>query len=198
MNFYEAVEKRRSVYVLNKEVSVSNDRIKEIVEHAVKHVPSAFNSQTTRVVVLFNKEHDKLWDMTTEVLKAVMGEEADFSGTQQKMDMFKGAYGTVLFFEDQAVVSGLQEAFAAYAENFPIWSEQTAGMHQFAVWTGLAAEGLGASLQHYNPLIDERVASEWNIPASWKLRAQMPFGGIVQPAGDKEFKPLEDRVKFLG
>ena len=197
MNFFEAVETRRSVYALNKEVKVSDDRIKEIVEHAVKHVPSAFNSQTTRVVVLFKGEHEKLWDMTTEVLKAVMG-DADFSGTQQKMDMFKGAYGTVLFFEDQAVVGGLQEAFPAYADNFPIWSEQAAGMHQFAVWTGLATEGIGASLQHYNPLVDERIANEWNVPESWKLRAQMPFGGIAQPAGDKEFKPLDERIKFFG
>lgn len=197
MNFFEAVETRRSVYALNKEVKVSDDRIKEIVEHAVKHVPSAFNSQSTRVVVLLKGEHDKLWNMTTEVLKAVMG-DADFTGTQQKMDMFKGAYGTVLFFEDQAVVGGLQEAFPAYADNFPIWSEQTAGMHQFAVWTGLASEGIGASLQHYNPLVDERIANEWNVPESWKLRAQMPFGGIAQPAGDKEFKPLEERIKFFG
>ncbi|MBD7966530.1 nitroreductase family protein [Paenibacillus gallinarum] len=197
MNFFEAVETRRSVYALNKEVKVSDDRIKEIVEHAVKHVPSSFNSQSTRVVVLFKGEHEKLWDMTTEVLKAVMG-DADFSGTQQKMDMFKGAYGTVLFFEDQAVIAGLQEAFPAYAENFPIWSEQTSGMHQFAVWTAFATEGVGASLQHYNPLVDERIANEWNVPESWKLRAQMPFGGIAQPAGDKEFKSLDERIKFFG
>lgn len=197
MNFFEAVETRRSVYGLNKDVKVSDDRIKEIVEHAVKHVPSAFNSQTTRVVVLLKGEHEKLWDMTTEVLKAVMG-DADFSGTQQKMDMFKGAYGTVLFFEDQAVVDGLQESFSFYADNIPMWSEQTAGMHQFAVWTGLATEGLGASLQHYNPLIDERIVNEWNVPESWKLRSQMPFGGITQPAGDKKFNPLKDRIKFFG
>ena len=30
-----------------------------------------------------------------------------------------------------------------------------AGMLQLAVWTALAEKGLGASLQHYNPLIDD-------------------------------------------
>jgi hypothetical protein len=30
--------------------------------------------------------------------------DGDFSGTQQKMDSFKAGYGTVLFFEDEAVV----------------------------------------------------------------------------------------------
>ena len=57
------------------------------------------------------------------------------------MDSFKAGYGTVLFFEDEAIVKSLQEKFAAYAENFPIWSHQASGMHQLVVWTGLEAEG---------------------------------------------------------
>ena len=112
------------------------------------------------------------------------------------MDSFKAGYGTVLFFEDEAIVKSLQEQFALYADNFPIWSHQTSGMHQLVVWTALEAEGLGASLQHYNPLIDDEVKKEWNIPSNWKLIAQMPFGNPTSPVGEKEFKPLEDRVKF--
>ena len=69
-------------------------------------------------------------------------------------------------------------------------------MHQLVVWTALEAEGLGASLQHYNPLIDDEVKKEWNIPDNWKLIAQMPFGNPTSQAGEKEFQPLEDRVKF--
>ncbi|MGM9988056.1 MAG: nitroreductase family protein [Bacillaceae bacterium] len=196
-NFFEAIENRRSLYALSNEQVTSDARIKEIVEHAVKHVPSAFNSQTARVVVLLNNEHAKFWDITTDVLKVAVG-DGDFSGTQQKMDMFKAAYGTILFFEDHDIVRNLQEAFPLYADNFPVWSEQSAGMLQFAIWTGLETEGYGASLQHYNPLVDTQVAEAWNLPASWKLRAQMPFGKPVQPAGEKEFQPLEDRVKYFG
>lgn len=73
------------------------------------------------------------------------------------MDSFKAGYGTVLFFEDQSIVKSLQEQFALYADNFPIWSQQTSGMHQLVVWTALEGEGLGATLQHYNPLIDDEV-----------------------------------------
>ncbi len=58
-------------------------KIKEIVEFAVKYTPSAFNSQTARLVVLFGEAHDKLWDITTETLRKVVG-DGDFSGTQQK------------------------------------------------------------------------------------------------------------------
>ncbi|KLA30666.1 MULTISPECIES: nitroreductase family protein [Bacillus cereus group] len=194
-DFYTALKERRTYYGINKEVQVSDEKIKEIVEFAVKYTPSAFNSQTARVVVLFGEAHNKLWDITTETLRKVVG-DGDFSGTQQKMDSFKSGYGTVLFFEDEAIVKSLQEKFAAYAENFPIWSHQASGMHQLVVWTGLEAEGLGASLQHYNPLIDDKVKSEWDIPANWKLIAQMPFGNPTAAPGEKEFQPLEERVKF--
>ncbi|MCC2497228.1 nitroreductase family protein [Bacillus cereus] len=194
-DFYTALKERRTYYGINKEVQVSDEKIKEIVEFAVKYTPSAFNSQTARLVVLFGEAHDKLWDITTETLRKVVG-DGDFSGTQQKMDSFKAGYGTVLFFEDEAIVKSLQEKFAAYAENFPTWSHQASGMHQLVVWTGLEAEGLGASLQHYNPLIDDEVKQEWNVPANWKLIAQMPFGNPTAAPGEKEFQPLEERVKF--
>ncbi|PIE94035.1 nitroreductase [Bacillus fungorum] len=194
-DFYTALKERRTYYGINKEVQVSDERIKEIVEFAVKYTPSSFNSQTARLVVLFCEAHDKLWDITTETLRKVVG-DGDFSGTQQKMDSFKAGYGTVLFFEDEAIVKSLQEKFAAYAENFPIWSHQASGMHQLVVWTGLEAEGLGASLQHYNPLIDDEVKTEWNVPANWKLIAQMPFGNPTAAPGEKEFQPIEERVKF--
>ncbi|MGE1126037.1 nitroreductase family protein [Bacillus wiedmannii] len=194
-DFYTALKERRTYYGINKEVQVSDEKIKEIVEFAVKYTPSAFNSQTARLVVLLGEVHDKLWDITTETLRKVVGDN-DFSGTQQKMDSFKSGYGTVLYFEDEAIVKSLQEKFAAYAENFPIWSHQASGMHQLVVWTALEAEGLGASLQHYNPLIDDEVKAEWNVPANWKLIAQMPFGNPTAAPGKKEFQPLEERVKF--
>ncbi|MFK3939578.1 nitroreductase family protein [Alkalihalobacillus sp. NPDC078783] len=193
--FFQAIEDRRSYYALSKEQVASDERIMEIVEHAVKYVPSAFNSQTTRVIVLLGEQHDKLWKLTTDTLRKVVPKE-NFSGTQEKMDLFSQAYGTILFFEDEEIVKGLQEQFALYADNFPIWSEQTSGMHQFAIWTGLEIEGFGASLQHYNPLIDEDVRKEWNVPTTWRLRAQMPFGKPASKPGDKEFKPLDERVKL--
>ena len=169
----------------------------KIVEHAVLHTPSSFNSQSTRVVVLFGAEHEKLWDLTTEALRAIVPADK-FEPTEQKLAMFKAAAGSVLFFEDQQVVKGLQEQFPSYAANFPIWAEHTDAMHQYAVWTTLAAAGVGANLQHYNPVIDEAVAKTWNIPADWTLRAQLVFGGIAASAGEKEFAPLEGRFAVHG
>lgn len=146
--------------------------------------------------MLLRDEHKKLWDITKEELKKV---SPDFEKTREKIDgCFASGYGTVLFFEDMSVVKGLQDAFPLYADNFPIWSQQTSGMHQFAIWAMLEDAGLGATLQHYNPLIDSRVAKEWNIPENWKLIAQMPFGKPVAEPAEKEYKPLEGRVKVIG
>ena len=196
IDFYKAVEGRRSIYVLDKNVTVSEERIIEVINHSVLHTPTSFNSQTGRVVVLMGDKQDKLWNITMEALRKVVPAEA-FKDTEDKINMFKAAYGTVLFYEDQSIVRGLQEQFALYKDNFPVWSEQSAGILQNMVWTALHVEGLGASLQHYNELIEEEVKKEFDIPQDWKLRAQMPFGNIVVPAGEKEFAPLIGRVRVL-
>lgn len=191
----DLLKKRRSIYAINKEIPISQERIEEIVSQAVKYVPSSFNSQTARVLILFDEQHDKFWDLTKETLRKVVP-EGQFASTEDKMASFRSGRGTILFFEEQTIIEGLQQQFALYADNFPVWSEQSSGMLQLAVWTALADEGVGASLQHYNPLVDEQVAKEWKVPSSWKLIAQMPFGGIAAPAGDKAFAPLEGRVRI--
>lgn len=192
-NFYEAIEKRRTYYGISKEKVVSDDEIKELIEHAVKHTPSAFNSQTARVVLLLNEHHTKLWDITKEALRKIVPADK-FSTTEEKINSFNAGHGTILFFEDHDIVEYLQKEFPTYKDNFPIWSKESSGMHQFNIWTSLELQGYGASLQHYNELIEEEVKEEWNIPEGWKMRAQMPFGKPTSHPGEKEFKPLEDRV----
>lgn len=41
----DAVKDRRTFYKLSKETTISNERIKELVEYTIKHAPSAFNVQ---------------------------------------------------------------------------------------------------------------------------------------------------------
>ncbi|MHB0864495.1 nitroreductase family protein [Paenibacillus sp. SEL3] len=194
-DFFTALKDRRSYYGISKEQVISDQRIQEIVEEAVKYTPTSFNSQTSRAVVLLGEHHDKLWNITEGILREVVGNEEQFKSTAEKMNGFRSGYGTVLFFEDNNVIAGLQQQFEAYADNFPIWANQSNGMLQLVVWTALEQEGLGASLQHYNPLIDEKVKNEWNIPEHWKLIAEMPFGKPTFQPGDKEFQPIEERVK---
>lgn len=194
----QLIETRRSIYGLNKQLPVAKEDIVDLVEHAVLHTPSSFNSQSTRLIVLFGDEHEKLWQITEDTLRAIVNDDEKFKSTEQKIDGFKAGAGTVLFFEDRSVVNDLQEKFALYADKFPDWSHHTNAMHQYVIWTALAGLNVGANLQHYNPVIDEQVAKTWHVDKDWHLIAQMVFGGIEEPAGDKSFEPLEKRLKVIG
>lgn len=92
----ELSKNRRTYYPLSKDLSIQPDKIQEIVKALLQEVPSSFNSQSNRVVVLFGAEHEKLWDITTEVLKPIVPAE-QWEGTAGKMAMFKGAAGSVRF-----------------------------------------------------------------------------------------------------
>lgn len=197
-SFLDAIKHRRSYYAIKNESLISDEAIEEILKQVVTYVPSAFNSQTTRTVLLLGENHTKLWDIVKSTLKKMISPKA-FEQTEAKVNScFQSGYGTVLFFEDEAIVKGLQQSFPSYADNFPGWSLQTSAMHQFAVWTLLEDVGFGASLQHYNPLIDDEVKETWNLPASWKLISEMPFGVPVEEPGKKEFGPLNERVIVFG
>lgn len=192
-NFFEAVQDRRTIYAINSESPVSDDRITEVVGQAVKHVPSAFNSQSTRAVVLYGENHKKLWSIVMEALRKIVPPES-FSQTESKINSFAAGHGTVLYFDETAITESLMQQFPLYSDNFPVWAQHANGMLQFAVWTALENEGLGASLQHYNPLIDNAVKEQWNLPKSWRLIAQMPFGTPVAAPDAKAFEPLEKRM----
>ena len=194
MVFLDHIKKRRSIYAIGKNVSLDQAEIEHIIKEAVKHSPSSFNSQSSRVVILFGQSHDTFWHIVRETLRDLVSADA-FEATNSKIDGFAAGYGTALFYEDQNVIKGMQEKFALYADNFPIWSEHASGIAQFATWTALAEHNIGASLQHYNPIIDEEVAQTFSIPSNWKLRAQLVFGSIEAPPGEKTFMDDAERFK---
>ena len=194
--FTDTLKNRRSIYHLGRNVSLSNEDLTTLIKEAIKESPTAFNAQSTRAVILFGDAHEKLWEITEEALRPLTPAEA-FPNTQNKLAGFKNGYGTVLFFKDTDVVKGLQEQFELYADNFPDWSEQSNGIATANTWVALVDKGLGANLQHYNPVIDEAVAKEWNIPSNWKLRSQLVFGSPETPAGEKEYMNDADRFRVF-
>lgn len=191
--FFSALEDRRSRYGISKETDLSNQQVQTIVENAIQITPSAFNAQTQRAVILFGENSDKFWDITLEELRKV-APEAGFENTVNKVSSFKAGQGTLLYYIDTEVVKGLQDQFPLYAENFPIWAEQENGMYQLVTWTALTEAGLGGSLQHYNPLVDAAIEKEFEIPSTWKLVAQMPFGKAIDEVAPKEMAPVAGKV----
>lgn len=192
--YLEAITQRRTQYALGRNVSQTPAELTALIQEAVRQAPSSFNSQSSRAVILHGEQSVAFWDIVKDELRKIVPADA-FAGTEAKINSFAAGTGTVLFYEDQDVVKGLQESFPLYADNFPIWSEHSTAIAQYAVWVALSQAGVGASLQHYNPLPDAAVAAKWNVPASWKLRAQMPFGSNEAGFAEKTF--IDDATRFI-
>ena len=102
-SFKEAIQHRRTHYGIGNNSPISDNEIHEIIKTAVTHVPSAFNSQSTRIVLLLGESHKKLWEIVIDTLRKIVPADA-YKATEAKIDnSFEAGYGTVLFFEDTAV-----------------------------------------------------------------------------------------------
>lgn len=189
MSIIKSLEKRRTYYQINKELPVAKEEVVKAVEQVTELVPDAFNMKSARVVVVFDEKHDLLWDSIYDVFEGQVPRE--------KIDSFKAGAGTILYFYDEKTVQGLQEQFPLYADNFPVWANHANGMLQISLWSALRELNIGASLQHYNPVIDEKVKELFNVPKEYKLIAQMPFGGIVAEPDAKAKENISDRVKVF-
>ena len=196
LTFIDQLKKRRSIYALGKRVHYSQAYLCEIIQEAVRSCPSAYDSQSTRIAVLFADSHHQFWEIVKQVQRQHVPEHI-YEGVELKLNQCAEAYGTILFYEDQSVIQQLQKKMPLNSEDFPAWSEQTSGMAQFAVWATLADSGLGASLQHYNPLINEKVAEHFDIDKNWLLRAQLCFGSIEQTVEEKLQQLDQYRFKIL-
>ena len=115
-SFIELMRERRSVYNLGNNIKKSKEELNALVLRAVELSPSSFNSQSSRVVILWGNHSHKLWDIAKDELKVLISEEA-FKSTSEKLDSFARGSGTILFFEDSRVIDKLQEQFPSYADN---------------------------------------------------------------------------------
>lgn len=93
--YLKAVKARRTYYQLDASSTISDERIQEIVNEAMLHTPSSFNSQSTRALVLVGDEHTKLWkDIVKPAVKAVAPAES-WEQSEKRLSGFQNAYGSV-------------------------------------------------------------------------------------------------------
>ena len=73
--------------------------------------------------------------------------------------------------------------------------------HNTLFWLALAEMDLGASLQHFNvgyeQGFDKGTKEMFNLPESYEMLAQMPFGSVEQEAGEKEHIDADVQVKVF-
>lgn len=102
-SFIELIKNRRSIYAIGNNLSQSNDEIEKLIQEAIRHSPSAFNSQSSRAVILFGQSHHKFWNTVLEVLKTIIPAEA-VSGTEQKFKALQQAQVQFCFMKTRALL----------------------------------------------------------------------------------------------
>jgi len=141
--------------------------------------------------------HKKLWNIVIESLRNKLSADQFPASEAHINKAFTPGYGTIMYFTDMNVINKASQDHPSYAHGFELWAENSQGILQATVWTALAMEGMGASLQHYHPLIDDAVRQTWKeIPSTWKFSAQAPFGVPAEgwtPA-EKAALPLSERA----
>ena len=192
----DSLERRRSVYHLGDTPVISDLCFIDTVTACLKHCPTPFNVQSARVAILLNKEHHRFWNLVWDNMKKILPKDK-ITASQERINSFKRAYATILFFEDTRSIAKLKKQFPLYKRNMSTWAQQANGMLQYMIWQTLAENEVGASLQHYNELIEKDIYKAFGISRHWKLVAQMPCGNIEKEPTDKTFLPLEDRILVL-
>lgn len=195
MSYIDIIKQRRSVYDLHKHLPISENKLMRILEEIITESPTAFNMQSSYVIVLMDGQHERLWNIVTKTLKDIVPSDK-FEPTQKKMDMFSNAKGTILFFENTQIIEQLKIDYPLYKDQFDNFALRGMGILQGNIWNALAEAEIGASLQHYNPLIDEAVKEEWDIPEYYQLSAQMVFGGIGSIPEPKEKVDVHTRINL--
>ncbi|KAL6234500.1 hypothetical protein BDW75DRAFT_231069 [Aspergillus navahoensis] len=173
----ELAKARRTIYQLGSNSPVPDSEIEKLVHAGILNMPSAFNTQLTRLLVLLHREHERLWDVVIDVFQNLVKTGAIPN------EGFQAGVGTT-----QRTLSHSPKKFALYKDQFQPWAEHSNAMHQYFLWTGLKSLGFGANLQHYTPLIG----------APWRLVAQLVFGSPKGDPGKKIQKPIGDRFKIYG
>lgn len=192
----DSLSRRRSIYALGHTRIVTDFCLEDTLKDCLKNCPTPFNAQSARLVLLLNKNHLDFWNLVLQKVTAAAPIGKKYS-VAQKINSFAAAYGTILFFEDLSVLEQLQKDFPLYQKNMHDWTYEANGMLQYMIWQALAENEIGASLQHYNELIEDDVKKMLSLPDNWKILAQMPFGSIEKTPAEKTFLPLENRLMIF-
>lgn len=109
--FLAAAKSRRSMYNLSATTTISDSRIRDIVETAVKHAPSSYNVQSARAVIMLKEQHLRLWQVVAQHMTVALAslDAAVQKRVSERIEGYRGSYGTVLWFEDEVALEKLKE-----------------------------------------------------------------------------------------
>jgi predicted oxidoreductase (fatty acid repression mutant protein) len=167
------LERRRSIRRL-RPGPFSAASLHRIVE-AIRLTPAAYNLPPWHVVII-RDELSAYW----RLVEQAVNERLDGDRRNRyldRLDGFRGGVAVALIFEDVSVRQQLADAWQISLEQAGAFAEQGLGMVQLALWLAVTAEGLVASLQHWEWLLDDGVVDFVGLPTDqFRLIATLPIG----------------------
>ncbi len=192
------LERRRSIRRLQPG-PFSEASLQRILE-AIRLTPAAYNLPPWHVV-LVHQERAAFWELVERAfLERLEGDRLE--RYLDRLAGFRSGVAVALVYENVSVRRQLAEAWQISIEEAGGYAEQGLGMVQLALWLALTAEGLVASLQHWDWLIEEPLIDFVRLPADrYRLVATMPIGHADEPPRPTERIPIgriTSRDRFAG
>ena len=153
----------------------------EELASAARFMPSSFDAQPWRVVVL-HERNAEFWDLvTTTIDERLEGDRRD-RYLARVAGMRDGGM-TLLIFEDLALSAPRDKLTNEEARDH---ASQAIGMLQFTLWLSLTAHGLATSPQHWHEFLEDVVLSFAGLPDDgFRLVAVMPVGRAAERPGPR-------------
>ncbi|VEI12981.1 nitroreductase family protein [Trueperella bialowiezensis] len=185
----DLIHARRSVYHIGTNTEHTAESVADALRGIITRLPSAMNSQTTRLVVVSGDNNTKVWDSIHSDQKGALSPDM-YERFAPRFTQAKQGLGTVLLFESRTAVEnmGLNPA------RSEIYKENNHAITALAVWLQLTELGLGTSLQHFNVGYESGIRELLGLPDDFEMLAQMPFGSIETPGADKPALDPNERV----
>lgn len=177
----ELLAQRRSIRRLNGGTLAPEtvDRLQE----AVLRTPAAFGVVPWQVVIL-REERETFWDEVEGGFRAGLnGERLDrYLG---RLAGFRDGAAVILIYEDLSALPTLRVNWGLAEQTAQEFVQQGLGMVQLALWLVLTADGLVTSLQHWDWLIQDHLATLLDLPSDrYRLVATLPVGLPAEPPRD--------------
>lgn len=144
----------------------------ENLAEATSLIPSSFNTQPWRVVVL-HERNSEFWDFVVETIQVRLDGDREARYLSRAQRMREGGM-TLLIFEEIGLSAPNEHVSTEDARDF---ASQSFGMLQLALWLILTAHGLATSPQHWDFLLRDVVSNFSGLPEEgFRLITFMPVG----------------------
>ncbi len=153
----------------------------EELASAVQLVPSSFDAQPWRVIVLHKRNVD-FWELVTATIEERLEGDRRDRYLARAAGMRDGGM-TLLIFEDLSLSAPRDRLTPEEARDH---TSQALGMLQLTLWLSLTAHGLATSPQHWHEFLEDVALSFAGLPdKGFRLVAFMPVGRPAESPGPR-------------